>query len=271
MMKPTLTIVGAGKVGRVLGRQFVQHDVFELRQILNRSLSSAQSARDFIGAGVAIDNWADLKAADMMMLTVPDDQIKTCAAQLVRHDLIGPTTIVFHCSGALGASELGLLRGAASLHPVRSFADPENVAQHFSKTICSLEGDADATAVLTKALEQIDAQVVHLESAGKTLYHAAAVFASNYLVTLMDTALTTYQAAGIPLEMAQRLAAPLAQETLSNVFRIGAQQALTGPIARGDLATVARHQSTLDQVDRDTARLYQELAQATLRMKQRRE
>ena len=134
-----------------------------------------------------------------------------------------------------------------------------------------MEGDADATAVLTKALEQIDAQVVHLESAGKTLYHAAAVFASNYLVTLMDTALTTYQAAGIPLEMAQRLAAPLAQETLSNVFRIGAQQALTGPIARGDLATVARHQSMLDQVDHDKARLYQELAQATLRMKQRRQ
>lgn len=269
MMKPTLTIIGAGKVGRVLGQQFALHNVFRLQQVVNRSLPSALDACEFIGAGEAIDDWDAIVAADVVMLAVPDDQIKACAAKLLRLNLITPATLVFHCSGALCANELGLANGAASLHPVRSFADPDNVARYFKDTICSLEGDANATAFLTSALQQIGAQVVHLESAGKTLYHAAAVFASNYLVTLMDAALTTYQAAGISPDMAQRMAAPLAQETLTNVFRIGAQQALTGPIARGDLLTVARHQEALAKLDEDKARLYQELAEATLRMKQR--
>jgi predicted short-subunit dehydrogenase-like oxidoreductase (DUF2520 family) len=105
---------------------------------------------------------------------------------------------------------------------------------------------------------------VPIDAAAKTVYHAASVFASNYLVTVLDAALRAYQAAGISEEVARQLAAPLAAETMDNVFRLGAGAALTGPIARGDLGTVARQQAALDLWDGPTGHLYRALAAATV-------
>jgi len=203
------------------------------------------------------------------MIAAPDDQIRSCSLRLQEQGLVKSSTIVFHCSGALTAGELGLARGAASVHPLRSFADPLDVAQHFVATICTLEGDAYATEHLTLALQKIGAEVVAINQEGKTLYHAAAVFASNYLVTLMDASLRTFEAAGISPEMALRMAKPLAQESFNNIFRLGSQQALTGPVARGDVETIKRHQNALTKWDGDMAALYATLAKSTRNMKDR--
>lgn len=269
-MKPTLNIIGAGKAGRVLGQQFFLHHVFAIQDIQNRTLSSSKSACEFIGAGKPLADMSGMRAADIYLIAVPDDQIKACSLQLQERNLIQPSSIVLHLSGALSSGELGLKHGAASLHPMRSFADPARVATQFANTICTLEGDAYATKVLTHALRQIGAQVVSVKKESKTLYHAAAVFASNYLVTILDAALQTFEAAGISREMARALAEPIAQESFNNVFRLGAQQALTGPIARGDLNTVTRHREELQQWDDGMAQLYDALATATQTMKARR-
>ena len=101
------------------------------------------------------------------------------------------------------------------------------------------------------------------------MYHAASVFASNYLVTVLDAALRAYQAAGIPEQVARELARPLATETLENVFRLGPRAALSGPIARGDFATVARQQAALDGWDAPTGELYRALAEATTSLARR--
>ncbi len=266
-MPRSVSIIGAGKVGRVLGRQFHLHGALRIQQVLNRTLTGSQAACTFIGAGQPLANWAELHAADIFLLSVPDDQIAACAQQLHALGILAPDTLLVHCSGALPAAAIALPQAKASLHPVRSFADPARVSDSFVGTICSLEGDELAVQTLTAALEQCQAQVIRLPSAGKTLYHAAAVFASNYLVTVLHAALTTYRAAGLSEEMARHLAAPLARETLDNVFRLGAPAALTGPIARGDHATVVRHQLALDQLDSGQAELYQALALATEKMK----
>jgi predicted short-subunit dehydrogenase-like oxidoreductase (DUF2520 family) len=175
--------------------------------------------------------------------------------------------LVFHCSGALSSAALqaAARQGAltASVHPVRSFADPERVARDFAGTWCGVEGDARALALLAPALNTIGARAVPIDANAKTVYHAASVFASNYLVTVLDTALRAYQAAGIPEEVARELARPLAAETLDNVFRLGARAALSGPIARGDFATVARQQAALDGWDQQAGQLYRALAEAT--------
>ncbi|RYE97149.1 MAG: DUF2520 domain-containing protein, partial [Oxalobacteraceae bacterium] len=96
------------------------------------------------------------------------------------------------------------------------------------------------------------------------------VFASNYLTTVLDAALRAYQAAGIPEPVARALAGPLAGETLANVLRLGAPQALSGPIARGDEATVARQQAAVDAWDGASGRLYGALAEATRDLARRR-
>ena len=271
-MAPLLNLVGAGHVGRTLGRLFIQHGVFTVQDVLTRSQGSAEDAVAFIGAGRAVAQAPDLRPAQVWMLAVGDDQIAPTCAALAAAGLLQDAT-VFHCSGAKASTELQAASQAgaqvASVHPVRSFADPRAVAAAFAGTWCGVEGDGAALALLSPAFEAIGARLVAIDAAAKTVYHAASVFASNYLVTVLDAALRTYVAAGVPPEVARELARPLASETLENVFRLGAPAALSGPIARGDMATVARQQAALDEWDAPTALLYQALVDATTALAER--
>ena len=265
-MARTLNIIGAGHLGRTLGRLFAASGAFAVQDVLTRSEASARDAIAFIGAGRAAASLEQMRAADAVMLAVGDDQIEAvCAALAAAGALDG--VLVFHCSGAKSSAVLraAIDKGAlaASVHPVRSFADPAEVARDFAGTWCGVEGDSRALALLEPALAAIGARTVAIDPAAKTVYHAASVFASNYLVTVLDAALRAYQAAGIPEQVARELARPLATETLENVFRLGPRAALSGPIARGDHATVARQQAALDGWDGATGELYRALAEAT--------
>ena len=265
-MAATLNIVGAGHVGRVLGRLFAASGVFAVQDVLTRSEASAVEAVDFIGAGRALAHARQLRPAQVWMLAVGDDAIAPVCEALAAAGRLADA-VVFHCSGAKASNELQAASRAgaqvASVHPVRSFADPQAVADGFAGTWCGVEGDAAALAQLRPAFEAIGARLVAIDDAAKTVYHAASVFASNYLVTVLDAALRAYAAAGVPEEVARELARPLATETLANVFRLGPAAALSGPVARGDMATVARQHAALADWNGPTADLYQALVEAT--------
>ena len=267
-----LNLVGAGHVGRALGRLFATAGAFTVQDVLTRSEAGARQAVDFIGAGRACASLADMRPAAVWMLAVGDDAIApACAALAQGGQLAG--AVVFHCSGAKASGELQAARAAgalvASVHPVRSFADPQAVAAGFAGTFCGIEGDEAALALLEPAFTAIGARLVRIDPAAKTVYHAAAVFASNYLVTVLDAALRAFEAAGVPAEVARELARPLALETLDNVFRLGPEAALSGPVARGDVATVARQQDAVMRWDRATGRLYQALVPPTAALARR--
>lgn len=265
-MAPTLNIVGCGNVGKVLGRLWSSQGVFRVQDVLNRSPDSAAAAVAFIGAGRAIAEWQDLRPADVVLLGTPDDAIGGTCATLAAHGGLQNAT-VFHCSGALASDILAPAAAAgaatASVHPIRSFAGPEQVAAGFSGTWCGIEGDRRAVDLLTQAFSAIGARLVPVDPAFKSVYHSAAVFASNYLVTLLDTALEAYVRAGVPREDAQKLLEPLVRGTIDNVFRMGTTAALTGPIARGDLATVVRQYKAVAAWDRQAGRLYKLLGKRT--------
>ncbi|MES2149683.1 MAG: Rossmann-like and DUF2520 domain-containing protein [Pseudomonadota bacterium] len=271
-MAITLNIIGAGHVGPVLGRLFAACGAFEVQDVLTRSEASALDAVAFIGAGRAVAQMGQLRAAGVTMLAVGDDQIGPVCAQLAATlPLAG--ALVFHCSGAKSSAELKPARDAgamtASAHPVRSFADRDTVLRNFAGTWVGIEGDGPALELLNDALLAIGARTVPIDAAAKTVYHAASVFASNYLVTLMDAALRAYQAAGIPEAVAREMARPLATETLENVLRLGPEAALSGPIARGDFATVARQQAAVAEWDSATGALYQALVAPTTALARR--
>ena len=272
MSIPTLNLIGAGHVGAVLGAVFQAAGVFQVQDVLTRSLPSAQRAVAFIGAGRAVGEYAGLRRADAYLLAVGDDQIgPACAALAGAIDVSG--ALVFHNSGALAAAELAAASAAgalvASAHPVRSFADPATVLASFAGTFFGVEGAPDALARLTPALLAAGARPVPIAGAAKTVYHAAAVFASNYLVTVLDAALRAYQAAGIPEALARELAEPLVTEAVANVFRLGPERALSGPVARGDWATVGRQQRAVAAWRTEDGALYEALVAPTAALARR--
>lgn len=219
-MALTLNLIGAGNVGRVLARLFAASGV-TVQDVLTRSARSAEEAVGFIGAGRPCTRIEDMAPARVWLLAVGDDQIgPACAALAAAHALDG--AIVVHCSGAKSAALLAEAAGrgaaTASVHPIRSFADPELVASSFGGTFCGIEGDPRALAVLLPAFEAIGARPVSIDAAAKTVYHAASVFASNYLVTVLDAALRAFQAAGIDAAVARQLALPLAPKAWPTSF-----------------------------------------------------
>ena len=263
----TVSIIGAGKVGKTFGRLFATQSNVNIVDVMTHSIISSAAAQTFIGKGLAVTQFAQLRSAQIYLLAVPDDAIADVCKDLRAATLINEKSIVVHCSGAKSSRILGdaITVGAAvaSVHPVRSFADPAAVAADFAGTICSIEGDPNALAILTPLLVHIGAQIVNITAENKLLYHAGSVIASNYLVTLMELALQTYQAAGIPPAEAQAMAAPLAKQTLENVFQMGTAKALTGPIARGDLETVSRQLNALEAWNPAVAEVYRAMIEPT--------
>ena len=269
-MLPTLSLIGSGHVAKTLGRLWHDGQRVLLLDVLSRSKDNAQAACEFIGAGRPVQDYAALRQADIYLIATPDDQIAACCKLLADSGRILGGTVVFHCSGALPASVLqpALACGAlvASVHPIRSFALPEQVAASFAGTWCGIEGDAQALAAVAPLFEAMGAQCIAIDPGAKTVYHAAAVFASNYLVTVIDVALQAYGQAGVPREVAMKLMEPLVRKTVDQVFEAGTAAALSGPIARGDMATVERQARAVNEWNQGYGSLYDCLAQATLQL-----
>lgn len=269
-MRKTLNIIGGGNVGRSLARLWQQHDVFGIADILNRTPASAQRAANFIGGGNATASIVEMRPADVWLIAVGDDSIRSCCEQLAASNKLQPGAVVFHCSGALPSGELDTARarGAAiaSIHPIRSFANPEHVVAAFDGTWCGIEGEPAALRILAPAFESIGARLVTIDADAKTVYHSAAVFACNYLVTLLDTAVRAYGAAGVPQDAALQMMEPLVRGTIDNIFLSGPAAALTGPIARGDLATAQKQSRAINAWNDDYGALYDQFMELTIEL-----
>jgi predicted short-subunit dehydrogenase-like oxidoreductase (DUF2520 family) len=273
-LSPSLGIIGCGKLGRSLGRLWAQHATVRIAGVLNPTLTSAEDAVAFIGAGEALASYDTLPQSDIYLIGTPDGGIAQTCARLAASGKVNRNTIVFHCSGALSSDCLQAARAygaaVASIHPIKSFARPDLAAQQFEGTFCGVEGDAPALDVLLPLFAAIGAQSVAIDGERKVLYHSAAVVASNYLVTLLDTARQLYVEAGIDPETALTMLAPLTRGTLENILQAGPEAALTGPIARGDTQTVARQQAALDALRPALGDLYRLFAQLTTELSARR-
>ncbi len=266
----TLSIVGCGKAGRTLGRLWTRHGVLRIGQVLNRSLQSGSEAVRFMGAGCAVRAIAELTPADFFLIATPDEAIESTCAQLAAGGVLSQETIVFHLSGALPSTVLGAAKRAgaqiASIHPVKSFADPGRAAKTFSGTFCGVEGDRPACDVLEGLFKQIGAWTFRLATANKTIYHAATVIVCNYLVALVEVGLRCLEHAGLARQQAMELIRPIVTETTQNIFTLGPSKALTGPIVRGDAQVVGRQCEALDRWQRSIACVYRALGEITVEL-----
>ena len=259
----SLDIIGCGNVGKALGRLWTRSRLVEVRCVLNRTLRSGRQAVEFVGAGRAISDFDRLEPADLMMISASDESVEACCRRLCQTDLLRPGVVVFHCSGSLPSTILkpAVDRGAAvaSLHPVKSFADPATAAETFAGTFCALEGDPQACNTLAKLLTDCQARTFRVRPDQKTVYHAATVIVCNYLTALMETGLRCFEHAGVDRATATQIIEPIATGTLGNVLRLGPVRALTGPIARGEPSVVRRQCEALGRCDEMIQQIYQSL------------
>lgn len=259
----TLNLIGPGRAGRTLATLLSRGGACVLQDVLSAEYATAEAAVVFIGSGRAVRRLPEMRPAALWLLTPPDAAIAPVAAALAASGAIRAGDLVFHCSGSQPSSLLAPLAAAgariASVHPLKSFADPAAAVNAFAGTWCTVEGDAAAIVVLKPLFEGLGAQVATLDPAGKTLYHAASVLVCNDLVALMEAGLQLYQKAGLDRATAQQMMEPLVRETLDNVFALGTVRALTGPVARGDADVVQRQLAALESVDPRIAAAYRAL------------
>jgi len=264
----TLNVIGCGNVGKTLARLWVDHGVFQVRGILNRSLASGQQAADFVGAGQGVASVEHLSPSDAVMISTSDEAIELSCLKLCDTGAVNAGTVVFHCSGSLPSSILSSAKrcGAdtASVHPIKSFAEAARSVETFAGTFCAIEGDDAACRMLADVLVRCGARTFEVRPEAKTIYHAGTVFVCNYLVALMETGLKCFEQAGVPRETAIKVIQPIIQGTVRNVIDLGPARALTGPIARGEASVVRRQLEALDQWDEKVAEAYRILAAVAL-------
>ena len=209
--------------------------------------------------------------AGIVILAVPDDAIRPVAEVLARAGAVRADQVVLHLSGAQGQEALGSLVGSraalGSLHPLQTISDPEHAPARLKGAWAAVEGMPRALQAAEALARDLGMRPFHIPSKAKPIYHASAVFASNYFVVVEAVAQRLLRHAGLSDQEAWQALRPLVEGTLGNMIREQPLAALTGPVARGDQATIRRH---LESLTSDDAALYRALGRAALELAQKR-
>lgn len=256
--------IGAGTVGTALARSLAERG-YSVVAVASRSLASAQRLAESIrGCQAKESPQRVVDAADLVFITTPDDAIQRVAESLTWRAGVA----VVHCSGAASKDILAFAQAQGALtggfHPLQSFASPEEAIRNLPGSYFALEAEEPLLSTLKELAEALGGSWVELSAADKVLYHAAAVFVSNYTVALMKMATDLWAGFGVEVGEATRALLPLLKGTVNNLERVGLPRCLTGPIARGDLGTVTRHLDALEESFPQLVPAYRELGlQAT--------
>jgi len=265
----SVTIVGAGAVGRSIALALFYSRV----KIAGVYSLNGTSAR-LLAKKVRCINFGTLSnkslITDIIIIAVPDNRIKDVVTSFIKNFGTVRDKIIFHTSGALTSDELILLRkkGAsiASFHPLQTFSRSKK--QTSLKNIwCAVEGDRKAISTAQVLGKTLKMNVFTISKKDKLLYHASAVFASNYLVTLLSVVEEISQIIHISKKNVWKIYSPLILQTVQNVLHSSPIAALTGPIVRGDTKTVAKHIKALSTPKlKHLAMLYSALGIETTRL-----
>jgi predicted short-subunit dehydrogenase-like oxidoreductase (DUF2520 family) len=237
--------IGAGTVGTALAI-LLSRKGYAVTGVYSRSRSSARKlAREVPGCRVLNSSQEVANAADLIFITTPDNAIAGVVSQVK-----WPAgRSVVHCSGADSTDILEPARKSGAMvgcfHPLQTFAGVRQAIDNIPGSTFAIEAGEPLLDTLKNIAAALDGHYIELKASDKVAYHTAAVFASNYMVTLVKMATDLWQTFSIPSDQATRALLPLIRGTLNNIEIIGIPQCLTGPIARGDIGTVNKHLKVL--------------------------
>jgi predicted short-subunit dehydrogenase-like oxidoreductase (DUF2520 family) len=259
--KPTVSIVGSGRLGTALARALaVSH--YEIEALVSRKIAHARRAAAMVGsATIALSEkeLPALPASKIILITTPDGEILKTADRIASLEVSPRGRTVLHTSGALAASEVLAPLAAAgfatgSLHPLVSISEPATGAEKLRGAFYCVEGDAAANRIARSIVKDLEGHSFHIDSNSKPLYHAAAVMASGHVTALISLATEMLVQCGLDEKTARLVLLPLLESTVANLSVSEPSTALTGTFARGDLVTVRRHLQALSN-ERLTAAL----------------
>lgn len=244
--KPTINIIGAGRLGLQLAIAFKKHatiNAITVRQHSKidklKSLSCAKQVQIF---------GAQLPPADITFITTPDDSLANVAAELTKLATYTKGAVISHCSGLLTSEVLNPLKNlgyaTGSIHPFRAFSHFEIDKKYplLKNCPCFIEGDPFMCSIVGELFKKCGAFVHHINPKYKTNNHLAAVIASNHLITLLVHAQECLHANGLSDKENLKILINLMYSTLQNIEHSqSTQNSLTGPIVRGDQKTLEKH------------------------------
>jgi predicted short-subunit dehydrogenase-like oxidoreductase (DUF2520 family) len=262
MMK--LGFIGAGPVGTTFGVRLSEQG-YPVVGVADISVPAAERFAGLVkGCRRFASNQELADAADMIFITTADDFIApVCTGVTWRQG-----QVVVHCSGAstVQSLESARVQGArvGSIHPCQSFAGIEQAIANLPGSTFGIEAEEPVKTTLTEMARALKGDIVYLTSDDKVLYHAAAAIACNYFVTIEKLATDLWKNFGKTSADGIKAYMPLLRGTLVNIENAGFPKCLTGPIARGDVATIRRHLKALETYAPDLVALYKQLGRFTV-------
>ena len=256
--------IGAGTVGTALAMRLSKKG-YPIVAVSSRSIQSAQRLAGMVPGCQTWENPQEVAdRSDLVFVTTPDDAVLKVVSQLKWHS--GQS--VLHCSGADSLLSLEPARWAGanvgSFHPLQTFASVNQAIDNLPGSMFALEAEEPLLITLKELATALDGKWVVLHGDDKVLYHAAAVMACNYMVTLVKLACDLWQTFGVRPEEATKALMPLLRGTVNNIDNVGLPNCLTGPIARGDLGTITKHLNALEKTTPEILSTYRELGLKTI-------
>jgi len=259
-----LGFIGAGTVGTALATRLGGKD-YPVVAVYSRSHASAERLAQAVDGCRIHDKAQDLAdAADLVFITTPDDVIPAVASALEWR--AGQSVV--HCSGADSTASLEPARKMGArvgvIHPLQTFAGVAQAIENIPGSTFALEAEEPLLSTLKEMATDLEGHWIVLQASDKVLYHAAAVIACNYMVTLVKLATDLWQTFDVPTREATQALLPLLRGTIHNLDTVGIPNCLTGPIARGDAGTVKKHIDALEKSAPAVLSTYRELGLQTI-------
>ncbi len=281
-MKHTVSILGAGRVGRELGRR-LRLLGWSVGVVMTRTPASARAAVRWIGGGRAQTKLStDVYAADLILIAVPDRAIADCAHELavVGADLrvrprgkssgyFGPSLpVVLHTSGSLSHEALAPLAkigaGIGTMHPMQTFG--RGGRPDFHGSVFGLDGDARALRMGAQIAKALGGTPVVIDARKKAAYHCAGGFAAQHVLAVMEAGIRLLRDVGLTRQQAAGSLCKMARQTLDNLEQRGPAAAWSGPVARGDFATVTKHIAVLRNYPAEFRAAYESLTRLVIQL-----
>ena len=248
--------IGAGKAGCSLGKYFTSKaDQADLQVTGYYSLieEEARWASAFTDSAFFASAEGVIAASDSVILSTPDGAIKDVWESIDKDNI--KDKMICHLSGSLSSDVFSGIENygayAISIHPMFAFSDRESVYQQLNQVSFTLEGHEQAVFLWQSLLEQLGNRAVCIAKEKKPMYHAAASLLSNHVVAVISAGYDLLAACGFDEEQARSFSAALVRDNVEHVISQGCVSALTGPVERGDTATIEKHMSVLDPMQRD--------------------